>query len=103
MGAVLEAFPTLGTLVQAFHNVDLPMSAKWEFVDSLPTDSALIRLLPSVGPPAVLALLTATPLLKQNLFLIITFLGKLLPLLLPLPVAVKFLGNGFHASIGFHE
>lgn len=50
MGAVLEAFPTLGTLVQAFHNVDLPMSAKWEFVDSLPTDSALIRLLPSVSP-----------------------------------------------------
>nr|KAF6365711.1 hypothetical protein mPipKuh1_000135 [Pipistrellus kuhlii] len=50
VGAVLEAFPTLGTLVQALHNGDLPMSAKWKVVDSLPTDSALIRLLPSVGP-----------------------------------------------------
>lgn len=47
--AVLEAFPTLGMLVQALHNVDLAMRAKWEFVDSPPTDSALIRLLPSVG------------------------------------------------------
>lgn len=49
-GTVLEAFPTLGTLVQVLHNVDLPMSAKREFVETLPTDSILIRLLPSVGP-----------------------------------------------------
>lgn len=49
-GAILKAFPTLGTMVQALHKVDLPVIAKWELVDSLPTDSALIRLLSSVGP-----------------------------------------------------
>lgn len=35
VGSVVEAFPTLGTLIQALQNVGLPVSTKWELVDSL--------------------------------------------------------------------
>lgn len=53
-GADLEAFPTLCTWVGALPCVASPVSTELgAVVESLPTGGALVRLLPSVGPGAL--------------------------------------------------